>query len=526
MLIFGKKVSMPSSPVFTLLFLLFSFSVFTQSLLHVELTPSYNDALQPFYFGVASGDPQPTGVVIWTKIVPASGTSHDVHWTIAEDADMKTIIQSGTIQTTSKSAFTVKHYIDQLSPGQTYYYQFQHQDKYSPIGRTKTAPEGGHDLLRLAVVSCADYQMGEYNAYGHIAQRNDIDAVIHLGDYIYEGGARKWGPKRTRKSMIRSHIPAHTCQSLKDYRSRYGQYKTDPQLQECHRLHPFITIWDDHEIANNVNAGNTSPQWQERESAARQAYFEWLPIMDNKERSIIRQFSFGNLADIWMLDGRLEERTPQAKGKKDPSLYSKERYMLGPNQTDWLLEGIKTSSAKWKIMANQVIFSPMHDSKVFDRRPAIRMDRWDGYPVEQQRIFDFFYNNNLQNILVLTGDVHTAWAFELTGKPLDKNVYDRKTGKGVIGAEFVTPSISSFNLNELAPRFIAAEAKRRLKRKKHNPHLRYVDLVHHGYFTLTLTPEKAEAEWYFIKRKDIIDTSIRKRIIRGINFNGQHVYKK
>lgn len=508
------------------LLLFFSFSSsYAQEIFNPEIKELLNELLKPFYFGVASGDPRPDGVVIWTKIFTDITDHQPVTWEIATDTTMQQVVQSGIKDAVFERAFTVKVSVTNLAPGTTYFYRFKHQDKYSPIGRTKTAPKDGVELLRLAVVSCADYQMGEYNAYGHIAQRKDIDAVVHLGDYIYEYGARKWGPKRTRKSMIRSHIPAHSCESLQDYRTRYAQYRTDPQLQECHRLHPFITIWDDHEISNNVNAGNAGQEWEQRENAARQAYFEWLPIQDNDQKSIIRSFSFGDLAEMWMLDGRLEGRSPQAKGKDDPNLYSPERHMLGEEQTEWLLNGMANSKARWKIMGNQVIFSPLHDSKVFDRRPDIRMDRWDGYPVEQQYIFDFFYKNNIQNIIVVTGDVHTAWALELTKNPLDKNIYDRKTGKGVIGAEFVAPSITSFNLDEIAPRIIAGEGKRRLKLKKHNPHLKYVDLVRHGYFTLTLTPEKALADWYFIKRKDVVDLKIGKKVSWGINFNGKHLYK-
>ena len=523
--IFVKKQIMKYSSLVLLLFSLLS-NAHSQAIFHADVKQFFDQTQQPFYFGVASGDPKPNGVVIWTKIYLDTTGNQKVMWEMATDEAMSHIVKTGVETATFDNAFTVKLFVENLLPNTTYYYRFKHGERYSPVGRTKTAPEGDPGQLRLAVVSCADFQSGEYNAYGHIAQRDDIDAVVHLGDYIYEHGARKWGRKRTRKSMTRTHIPAHTCRNLQDYRTRYGQYRLDKQLQECHRLHPFITIWDDHEITNNVNAGNAGEAWEKRESAARQAYFEWLPIQDNKEKSIIRSFTFGNLAEMWMLDGRLEGRSPQAKGINDPNLNSDERHMLGKKQTEWLLNGMVNSKARWKIMGNQVIFSPLHDSNVFDRRPEVRMDRWDGYPAEQQFIFDFFYEHNLQNIIVITGDVHTAWALELTGSPLDKNKYDRKTGKGVIGAEFVAPSVTSFNLDEIIPKFIATEAKRRLKRKKHNPHLKYVDLVRHGYFTLTFTPERATANWHFIKRKDRVDLTIKKNKSWGINFNDNRVTKK
>ncbi|HFA51168.1 MAG TPA: hypothetical protein ENJ95_19325 [Bacteroidetes bacterium] len=511
-------------PTFFLVF--FFLNVFSQDIFHAEIKPFFKEDLKPFYFGVASGDPHPDGIVIWTKIISENNKTETVDWEMATDTAMQNTVRSGTQETDISSAYTVKIFVKNLSPGTTYYYRFKNKNIYSPIGRTKTAPAGSPRLLRLAVVSCADFQMGQFNAYGHIAQRNDIDAIVHLGDYIYEYGSEKWGRKRTDRAMIRAHIPAHTCTTLKDYRTRYAQYRLDPQLQECHRLHPFITIWDDHEISNNINAGKTGEKWEQREAAARQAYFEWLPIRDNPQRSIIRSFKFGDLAEMWMLDGRLEGRSPQASGKDDPDLKSTDRHMLGSEQTEWMLNGMKNSTAKWKVMGNQVVFSPLNDSKVFDRRPAIRMDRWDGYPAERQYIFDFFYKNNINNVIVVTGDVHTAWAIDLVGKPFDKNFYDPKTGKGVIGAEFVTPSITSFNLDELVPKAFATIAKRRLKKKKNNPHLKYLDLVRHGYFTLTLTPEKAQADWYFIKRKDRVDLKIGKRKKWHILADGKSLMKR
>ena len=375
------------------------------------------------------------------------------------------------------------------------------------------------------MVSCSDFQSGYFNAYGHLARRKDIDLVVHLGDYIYEYGARKWGPKKQQKSMIRSHIPANYLTTLKDYRTRYAQHRLDPQLMECHRLHPFIAIWDDHEISNNAHSDYSGEQWEQREASARQAYFEWIPIRDNDERSIIRSFTFGNLAEMWMLDGRLEGRSEQASGTSDPDWQSPERTMLGKEQTEWLLKGMAASQAQWKVIGNQVVFSPLHDSKVFDRRPSIKMDRWDGYPAERKSIFDFWYEHQLDNIVVITGDVHTAWAFDLTGEPRNKEKYNRKNGKGVIGAEFVSQSVTSFNFDELMPKIITWEAKRRLKKNKNNPHLRYTDLNRHGYMTLTLTPEKAQADWYFIKRKDRIDERIGKHKCYYILDHGKRVKK-
>lgn len=485
------------------------------------------DALMPaneaFPFGVASGDPQADGAVIWTKIFTKNTDGQQVAWEVATDTALQDVVRSGTLMAKFADAYSVKIFVEGLQPGTTYFFRFKFGESHSPIGRTRTAPAGEVAQLRFAVVSCSDYRSGYFNAYGDIARRSDIDAVIHLGDYIYEYGNQKWGPKRQQKTQVRDHIPAHTLHSLQDYRTRYALHRLDPQLQELHRLHPMIAVWDDHEIANDLNASFDD---QAREAAARQAYFEWMPVRDNPERSIVRHFNFGNLAEMWMLDSRLEGRSPQAKGVDDPDLASPDRHMLGEAQTDWLLEGIGASKASWKIIGNQVIFSPLHDSRVFSRTPKVRMDRWDGYPVERQRIFDFFHENDIQNIVVLTGDVHTSWAFELTADPLNPDVYDRKTGKGVVGAEFVTPSVTSFNFNEVLPGIVAKEAKRRFKHCKYNPHLRYLDLTHHGYLTLTLTAEAATADWYFVKRKDRPDDRVKRRAGRTMLYDGKKLTKK
>ncbi len=503
----------------------------TQNIFHPELSGLFDSNNAPFYFGVASGDPQEDGVVLWSKIIPENIEPQQISWEVATDTLMQNVVSSGSVMTDASSAFTVKVNIDGLEPGTTYFYRFKHKNAFSPTGRTKTSKTEDPDQLRFAVVSCADYQSGYFNAFGDIARRNDLDAVIHLGDYIYEYGSWRRGRKRMLKNQYRSHIPDKECTTLKDYRTRYGQYRLDPQLKEAHRLHPFIVIWDDHEIANNASIegpGNNrqkAEEWEQRKAEARQAYFEWLPIRENPEKSIIRKFSFGNLAELWMLDGRLEGRSAQAKGINDPALQSPDRFMLGEAQTAWLLNGIKESRASWKIIGNQVIFSPLNDSKVFSRTPSIGMDRWDGYPVERQRIFDFFYENNLKDIVVITGDVHTSWAFELTSEPSNPGVYDKKTGKGVIGAEFTTPSVTSFNFDEIVPKFITWEAKRRFKKKKNNPHLRYLDLNRHGYLTLTLTKEYAQADWFYIKKRDRIDERVKKKATRYLELGGQSLEK-
>lgn len=497
---------------------------------HPSIPPLYKPDQAPFYFGVASGDPHPNDVLLWTKIVPEKGAvEEEIFWEVASDSSFANIVQKGKVAAHPETAYTAKVLVEDLDPGTYYYYRFRNGGKYSPIGRTKTAPSGDVDQLRLAVISCVNYPSGYFNALEDLAHRKDIDVVLHLGDYIYEYGS---GGNR-RKGFSRPHIPPHECVTLEDYRSRYAQYRLDPQLQEVHRLQPFIIIWDDHETANNssvTGAQNHDPHregsWEERKAAAVRAWFEWMPILDNPKENIIRKFSFGNLADLWMLDERLTARSPQASGVDDPELMDSTRHMIGNEQRKWLLEGMQASKAHWKLIGNQVIFSPLHDSRVFSRNPSVRMDRWDGYPAERQRMFDYWYEHDMNNIVVLTGDVHTSWAFELTADPLNPQVYDRKTGKGVIGAEFTTPSISSFNFDEVVPKFITWEAKRRFKRKKHNPHLRFLDLNRHGYLTVTLTPDAAQADWYFAKT--ILKETDRMKHCGPLflHFNGQQILKK
>lgn len=497
---------------------------------HPAVSQLYNPELAPFYFGVASGDPHPNEVLLWTKLVPPDSTVvQEVAWELAADSAFTAILQRGIAVATPETAFTIKVLVNNLQPNTYYFYRFRNAGRWSPIGRTKTTPAGNVEKLRLAVVSCVNYTTGHFNALELLAHRKDIDVVLHLGDYIYEYGSGG----NLKKGFVRQHIPPHECITLMDYRSRYALYRLDPQLQEAHRLHPFIIIWDDHESANNAyvsGAQNHDPQkegnWDDRKNAAVKAWFEWMPTPDNPQGYIFRRFSFGKLADLWMLDERLIGRSPQASGPDDPSLADTSRHMIGDEQRKWLLEGMLASSALWKLIGNQVIFSPVHDSRVFNRAPSVAMDRWDGYPAERNLLFKFWHDHDINNIVVLTGDVHTSWAFELTAQPLNPALYDRKTGKGVIGAEFTTPSVSSFNFDEVVPKFITWEAKRRFKRKKHNPHLRFLDLNHHGYLTLTLTPTFAQADWYFAKTIFKISNKIKHRGPITLNHNGGRLLSK
>jgi alkaline phosphatase D len=475
---------------------------------HPEIYQLAPQAQTPFVFGVASGDPTQSSVVLWTKILKDDFSPVEIKFAIALDTMLTHVVQRGEVILDSGSAFTFKKKIEALSAGTTYFYQFKMGNYLSPIGRTKTAPTQA-DSLKFAVVSCNNYEHGFFNAYRLIANRSDIDAVVHLGDYIYEYSREKMG----RKKAVRQHIPAHEIYELRDYRSRYAQYRLDTDLQEAHRLYPFIAVWDDHEFANNTyknGAGNHQADegdWEVRKGIAKKVYFEWLPITDNATNSITRAISYGNLATLYMMDERTEERSKQLVDPYDPNLYDTSRYMIGPQQAEWLIEGMKKSTATWKVIANQVMFSEI-DAHQMSKKHAKFLDTWDGYPAERKMIMDSFYANGMKNIVVVTGDIHTSWALDLVADPQNKNSYNAESGKGVIGVEFVTPSVSSKNLDELTTRPIANFLGSILMHKSTNPHLRFINTVDHGFLVLSLTNEKAIGEWVFCEtvRKKTTET--------------------
>lgn len=455
-------------------------------------------ALKPFYFGVASGDPQQNQVIIWTKVWSETNKPVMVKWQVATDTAITNIMAAGRVYADSTSAFTVKVAVQNLLPGKTYFYRFETEGTFSPIGRTKTAPVDAAEL-KFAVVSCNNYAHGYFNPYRLIANRNDLNAVIHLGDYIYE-----YGTNRGKHPDVRAHIPDHEILNLQDYRSRYAQYRLDKDLQEAHRLNPFITEWDDHEFANDAykeGAKNHQPEegeWSTREAIAKKVYFEWLPITDNAEDNIIRKLSYGTLADLYMLDGRTEGRCKQVESPYDTLLTCTTRTMLGKKQSDWLTAGIDNSTALWKIIANQVVFSEL-DAHQLTKKYAINADAWDGYPEERKEILDSFYQHGVKNIIIMTGDIHLSWAFDLVQDPKNKKRYNAKTGEGVIGAEFVTPSVSTNGLGERFPRGLCGIIGSIIKRKSTNPHLRFQNLVDHGFILLDLNKERANATWYLVK---------------------------
>lgn len=444
-----------------------------------------NPALAPFYHGVASGDPLSDRVILWTRVTTEEVGDIEINWEIATDTTFTEIVNSGTTTTNVTKDFTVKVDADGLAANTWYYYRFEALGETSIIGRTKTTPDGPASNIRIAVVSCSNYEAGYFNAYQQIAERNDVDAVVHLGDYIYEYGNGQYGDTRL-------HLPETEILSIDDYRIRHSHYKLDPNLRFIHQQFPFITTWDDHESANDAwfgGAQNHSDEsegnWFDRKSVAIQAYFEWMPLRQpdpSDDERIYRSFSYGDLADIIVLDTRLEGREQQTDTGADPIVNDSSRTLLGSEQFSWLTQQLSNSTAQWKIIAQQVMMAPLGLGTGFGLNP----DQWDGYIAERTRLYDHIIDNEIENVVVLTGDIHSSWASNL---PYDPLTYNNETGEGSVAVEFVTTSVTSPGF----PVPLDTEVIKTL-----NPHIQYVDLMQKGFYILDLNTERSQADWYYV----------------------------
>lgn len=445
----------------------------------------------PFKHGVASGDPLQDRVILWTRITPEELLLGPLafEWWVATDPEMTQRIAGGSAVTGAERDYTVKLDVTGLDSDTTYYYQFVFGDWLSPVGRTKTLPEGAVERLRIAFTSCSWFTVGLFNVYRAIAQREDLDAVLHLGDYIYEYGNDLMNPAL----INRQHSPAHHIESLQDYRMRHAQYKTDPDLMEAHRQHPFITVWDDHESANNAwfdgaeNHEDDQGPWPERRANAIKAYFEWMPVREtgldtNNDQLVYRNFRFGDLLNLSMLDTRLVGRAKQAVPGDLVTINDPTRSLLGDAQEAWLFEQLRLSQQQgvtWKMLGQQVMMAQLAAGYI-----ALNMDQWDGYPVARQRLFDLIKSEQIQNFVVLTGDIHSSWANDLQEDPF--------AGSDILGVEFVTPGVTSPSIpvKPIADR-VAGELM------KHMPHMHFVDFFHKGHVLLDITHDYIQGEWYF-----------------------------
>jgi alkaline phosphatase D len=463
-------------------------------------TPWFQPERRVFLHGVASGDPLADRVVLWTRISAAPNAAPEVRWEMSATPEFQRIAARGRASTAAARDFTVKVDAAGLRPSTTYYYRFEALGERSPIGRTRTAPVSGAKQIRLGILSCSSLPHGYFNVYRRVAERADLDAVLHLGDYIYEYANGTYGDGST---LGRIPEPNKEIVTLADYRTRYAQYRRDPDLQDAHRQHPFIVVWDDHEIANNTwhsGAQNHNPQNGEgefapRRAAAVQAYLEWMPIREDRftrESRIYRHFSYGSLADLLMLDTRLIGRDEQPPNREAIAIVDDpRRSLLGTAQEEWLnarLEASTRSGVKWQILGQQVMFAPAS----LPGANSGSADTWDAYRPARQRLLDSLATQKAANVIVLTGDVHSAWAYDIAQNPWDG--YDPSSGKGTVAVEIVTPSVTSpsgFGTPEEAVKRVATLRQSR-------PHLKYVDGLHRGYVVLDVTAERARADWFYV----------------------------
>ncbi len=508
---------------------------------------SFNPDWAPFYHGVASGDPLTDRVIIWTRVTPEemNGEPVEVSWQVATDPLLENVVQSGNFTTGPERDYTVKVDVAGLTAGTTYYYGFSAMGTNSLTGKTKTTPAGDQaDHLKFGVVSCSNFQAGYFNAYKRLSERTDLDAVIHLGDYIYENPDGSYGDEDLFD--LRPLDPETELLSLEDYRARYSTYRLDTALARVHQQHPFITIWDDHESANDAyidgaQAHNpeTEGDWEERKAAAKQAYFEWLPIRDTEDQSVYRKISYGDLLDLIMLDTRLEGREQQLNDVEDPALTDPDRTILGAEQKAWFLDQLANSTAKWKLIGQQVIFSELNvgwaslatPDTSYQQFESFFLDIWDGYPAERSEIINFVSENEIDNVVVLTGDFHSSFAFDVIDAPASiafipipgvgniplyspNPAYNVETGEGAAFVEFATPSITSANFDENVTLDLALFFQATINQPivemgfnlgNPNPHMRFTDLVQHGYFIIDVKADSAQADFFFSPIDAIVD---------------------
>ena len=459
-----------------------------------------DDPGNAFVHGVASGDPLADRVILWTRVSTLSPDPVTVRWWIAEDESFRRVVNSGAVQAKPADDFTVKIDALGLNSDGFYFYRFATSTQESPVGRTRTLPTHQHPDVKLAISSCANYPFGYFNVYRRIAEREDLNAVLHLGDYLYEYAPGTYDGGSTAG---RSHFPEREILTLADYRMRHAQYKRDPDLQAAHQQHPWICVWDDHESTNNSWAGgaeNHNPgegDWQIRKEIAIQAYHEWLPIRDQRNRAsqrhIYRSFKFGDTADLIMLDTRLHGRTEQIADSKDQrAMRDPAHTLLGADQARWLAEQLRTSNSRnagWRILGQQCMFGQLED----DERNILNTDQWDGYPNDRDAVLDQLDSEQIDNTVILTGDIHSAWGLDITRDPFSSD-YNPDTGRGSLAVELVCTSVTSpgpFGDTQQALQREATVLRDR-------PHIHWVNFRERGYLVLDLNARRAAAEWWMV----------------------------
>ena len=448
--------------------------------------PSY-----PFPYGVASGDPDASGVVLWTRLstealldAGAADREVPVHWELAADDRFAGTVARGVAGAAPELGHSVHVEVDGLDPARPYWYRFIAAGEESPTGRTATLPAPGTqpDRLRFAFASCQNYENGYYTAYRHMADE-DLDLVFHLGDYIYE--------HRFGSAPIREH-GAGEVYTLDEYRSRYSLYRSDSDLQAAHAAFPWVVTTDDHEVDNDWAAGAPEDdqdlgQFLLRRAAAFQCYYEFMPLRRasmpaGPAMALNRRILFGDLADFHVLDGRQyrsDQACPERRQPMCPEALDPGRTMLGTDQETWLFDGLSTSPCRWNLLANQVMVARLEGAGP-DGEALLSMDKWDGYPVAQQRFLSFLDQARPSNPVVITGDIHSNWAADLKADFLDP-------ASNTVGAELVGTSISSGG-DGADTRDNTEDTLSR------NPHIRFFN-GQRGYVCCEATPDRLTADY-------------------------------
>ncbi|HCG6557575.1 TPA: alkaline phosphatase D family protein [Vibrio parahaemolyticus] len=496
-----------------------------------------------FEHGVASGDPTQTQVIIWTRVTTAASYV-DVSWQVASDMEFLNVVQSGVFTTDTGRDFTVKVDVQNLNANSQYYYRFMVGEMMSEVGQTQTLPEDGVEKASMAVVSCANYPAGYFHVYREILNQHEqspFDVVLHLGDYIYEYGAGGYASEDAA-ALGREPSKGTECITLDDYRKRYAQYRQDADLQALHAKLPMIAVWDDHELANDTwkngaeNHQDDEGRFIDRRAAAAAAWTEWLPVRENtfSNMLIYRQFSFGNLVNLMMLDTRLVGRdkpldyfslsapTMEAIGGLVAQSRSADRELLGTEQLAWLMNEFNTHDAKWNVLGQQVLMSRMElpssvmtamfqlftstEEKKTEALLAVNtaitgyladpsadpislpynLDAWDGYYVEREKVYQLAKASS-GNFVCLAGDTHNAWASEL-----------KDVSNNPIGVEFATSSVSSPGLEE----YLALDPVAIAQMEYTLPHLvselQWADIKQRGFMRVTFTADAAQSTWYLV----------------------------
>lgn len=506
------------------------------------------ESTEVFAHGIASGDPDPTSVVLWTR-VSGFTRSVDVAWTIATDANLRNVVGSGQVETNSGRDFTVKAIASNLEPGRSYYYRFSVDGAMSPTGRTKTVPVGHIDKLVIAVASCSNYPFGYFNAYDDIANNADIDLVAHLGDYIYEYDENGYGADAGRR-LNRIHEPRHETVTLSDYRTRHAQYKADAGSRAMHARHPLIAIWDDHESANNPwmgGAQNHQPEegsWRARRLASLTAYYEWMPIRPPAQgvpmQNYWRHYKYGDLVSLITLESRHTGRDVQVEyGDLDrfgspaeaQAFYSNvvgapERNYLSRDMERFLAAELRESvqsGRRWRVIGNQSVMAKMVEPDIdlpffagiarqlpeSDRRYLQfltragklgltgDLDSWSGYPAARERFYQVAKGARADDLLVISGDSHSYWQNAL---------YD-SAGQSM-GIELGTTGITS-------PRGLLSMGAPALERYEallaaRNEEIVWANGRNNGYIRLAIDHDGAQADYVVVSTIESrnYDTSI------------------